>query len=106
MVSTSEKPHVAILTPEEMLSLVKAYDMDSDYKLSDKEIAQIVLDYKAHKKDKKKTLSKEVIAILEKFDVNNDGTLDASEIKLIQKELHLHETALRYAGTLPDKLWY
>jgi Ca2+-binding EF-hand superfamily protein len=99
-----EKPHIAILTAEEMLTLVKAYDKDSDYMLSDTEIAQIVLDYKANKKDKTKNISQEVIAILEKFDVNNDGTLDASEVKLIKKELHLHETAIRYAGTSPDKL--
>lgn len=49
------------------------YDLNKDSKLSKEEVARIVEDY--HKN--KESLPPEVLAALQRYDQNSDGTLDA-----------------------------
>jgi len=94
--SKEQGHHSPILTPAELEVLKNAYDRNKDGKLTLEEVESIVADYKAHKHQQH--LTKEVAAILAKFDKNSDGHLDEHDVNLMHKEFHFHDSAARYAG--------
>jgi hypothetical protein len=97
--SHEPKVHITHHTAKEILSaedakiLVDIADTSGDGKVSDEELDKLILDY-----NEKKIVDEKVLAILRKYDQNQDGIIDLEERRVLQHHLSLQETAARYVG--------
>jgi mitochondrial fission process protein 1 len=88
-----EKKQVTLMTKEDRKVLMQAYDKNNDNILSVEEILNIVSDF-----NEKKVTNPLVLAVLNKYDTNQDGKFDAGEELELGYELHLGDTTARYGG--------
>jgi len=99
MTSTETKPHLPPnlhLTAEDYKLIQQYYDEDKNGTLDDKEIQHLIADY-----NNKKIENPKVVAILHKYDMNNDGFIDVDEFETIQNAFEHHHAQLRIAAFAP-----